>query len=72
MDNRQTIGEKWRNKAQELFSDMNSPQLINPELSLWEKQDLWKQFTKEIKTNLNSSDADVKATYQNAYKITMK
>lgn len=48
-DGRQTTGELWRHKTQDFFEDLNSPELIRPEVPLFEKIEMWKLYMHDIK-----------------------
>ena len=69
-DGRRTSGEIWRDKAQDFFTDINSPELIMPEVPLIEKMEMWDLYLSDIKRVARKGNDAEKKELQELFGVT--
>jgi hypothetical protein len=68
-DGRATTGEVWRHKAQDFFEDINSPELIRPEVPLFEKIEMWKLYMHDLKNMAKSGTEEEKGLMKHMFNL---
>ena len=66
-DGRKTAGDAWRHKAQDFFEDINSPELIIPEVPLNEKMEMWSLYMDQLKKIAKDGTEEEKNMLQHMY-----